>query len=799
MSLLKIAASRKGELNDSPFLFPADTRILSKPFRVPDHSPLNVMNTTASVDDVYRIIYNNHHDPFQVLGAHEMSLDGKPCVVVRAYLPDAETVSVVEKKSPPKRKSSTTRTPAKKKTPSAPREYAMEKIHDEGFFEIVLKTKKKVFPYLLKKTTKSGAVEVFHDSYSFLPTLTNDDIYLFNVGDNHRIYDKLGAHYAEVHGVGGIQFAVWAPTAPSVSVIGDFNGWDQRRHAMRVLGSSGVWEIFIPGLPEGALYKFRVKAQDGLVLDKTDPYGFEMEVRPRTAAKVNFLRGYEWGDQAWMEQRRQGDKFARPICIYEVHAGSWKLREDGEWLGYRELAHQLVEYVKEMGYTHIELMPIAEHPYDGSWGYQVTGYFAPTSRFGSPNDFMYLVDYCHQHNIGVLLDWVPAHFPKDIHALGLFDGTHVYEHADPRKGQHMDWGTYIFNYGRSEVKNFLISNALFWLEKYHIDGLRIDAVASMLYLDYSRKEGEWIPNVYGGRENLEAIDFLKHLNSVVHKYYPDALMIAEESTSFPGVSHDLEHNGLGFDMKWNMGWMHDMLEYFSFDPVHRAFHHGKLTFAAWYAWSERFLLPLSHDEVVHGKRSLLDKMPGDVWQKFATLRALYALMYAFPGKKLLFMGGEFGQWHEWDFEDELDWALLEHEKHRGLQKLVRDLNALYVSERALHEVDFSHMGFEWIDFSDSANSIISFERKSKDGNQSVVAVFNFTPVVRYGVRIGVRHDGLYSELLNTDATAYGGSNVGNEGEVKSEPVAMHNRDHSITLTLPPLGALYLRKKVEEKK
>jgi 1,4-alpha-glucan branching enzyme len=798
MRVLKIAASRKGESSDSPFCFPAITRILPKPFRVPDHSPLNVMNTTASVDDVYRIIYNNHHDPFHILGAHELSLDGKPCVVVRAYLPDVESVSVVEKSrlvgTPPKRKPSAPKTPAKKKTPSAEKEYPMEKIHEDGFFEIVLKTKKKVFPYLLKKTTKSGAVELFHDSYSFLPTLTNDDIYLFNVGDNHKIYDKLGAHYAEINGIGGIQFAVWAPTARSVSVIGDFNGWDQRRHAMRALGSSGVWEIFIPGLPEGALYKFRVKAQDGLVLDKTDPYGVEMEVRPRTAAKVNLLRGYEWRDADWMNKRREDDKFSKPMSIYEVHLGSWRLRDDGEWLGYCDLAHQLVEYVKEMGYTHIELMPVAEHPYDGSWGYQVTGYFAPTSRFGSPNDFMYFVDYCHQHNIGVLLDWVPAHFPKDIHALGLFDGTHVYEHEDPRKGQHMDWGTYIFNYGRSEVKNFLISNALFWLEKYHIDGLRIDAVASMLYLDYSRKEGEWIPNVYGGRENLEAIDFLKHLNSVIHKYYPDALMIAEESTSFPGVSHDLEHNGLGFDMKWNMGWMHDMLEYFSFDPVHRAFHHGKLTFAAWYAWSERFLLPLSHDEVVHGKRSLLDKMPGDVWQKFANLRALYTLMYAFPGKKLLFMGGEFGQWHEWDFEDELDWKLLEQEKHKGLQKLVRDLNTLYVAERALHEVDFSHMGFEWIDFSDSANSIISFERKSKDGNQSVIAVFNFTPVVRYDVRIGVRHDGLYTELLNTDATAYGGSNVGNEGEVKSEPVAMHNRDYSITLTLPPLGALYLKKK-----
>ncbi len=746
------------------------------------------MKTTAPLDDVYRVIHNDHHDPFQVLGMHPMTLNGKQCVVVRAFIPDAESLTVIE--VPPPTSSETQTTAQTQKL----REYAMEKIHPDGFFECVIKTRKNVFPYQLKKVTVQGEIAVFHDSYSFMPTLTDFDIYLFNAGDHHRIYEKLGAHYAEVNGVGGVQFAVWAPAARSVSVIGDFNRWDRRFHAMRVLGSSGIWEIFIPGLPEGTLYKYHVKTQQGFVLDKTDPYGTEMELRPRTAARVNFLQGHQWHDQEWMERRAKEDQLAKPMAIYEVHLGSWQLKEGGRWMSYRELAEELVRYVREAGYTHIELMPIMEHPYDGSWGYQVTGYYAPTSRFGSPQDFMYFVDYCHQNNIGVILDWVPAHFPKDIHALGLFDGTHVYEHADPRKGEHVDWGTYIFNYGRNEVKNFLVGNSLFWLEKYHVDALRIDAVASMLYLDYSRKEGEWIPNRYGGRENLEAIEFIKHMNAVVHQYYPGVLMIAEESTAWPGVTHALEHNGLGFDLKWNMGWMHDMLEYFSKDPIYRRYHHDKLTFAAWYAWSERFLLPLSHDEVVHGKRSLLDKMPGDVWQKFANLRALYALMYAFPGKKLLFMGGEFAQWTEWNFERSLDWALLDYEYHRGVFKLVQDLNALYKTQAALHAVDFSHEGFEWIDFSDHASSIVSFERKAGEGSEIVIAVFNFTPVPRYGYRIGVRHEGVYAELLNTDALVYGGSNVGNAGEVHADAVPCHNRNYSLSLTLPPLGALFLKRR-----
>ncbi|MBI5474740.1 MAG: 1,4-alpha-glucan branching protein GlgB [Ignavibacteriae bacterium] len=740
------------------------------------------MNTTASIDDVYRIIYNDHHDPFQVLGQHILNVKGKNSVVIRAFLPDADTLSAIEDSSAPDGEPTV-----------SGREFPMKKVHPEGFFEVVLPERSEIFPYQLKKTTPDGKIEVFRDSYSFMPTVTDFDIYLFNKGDNHRVYEKLGAHYAHVNGIGGVQFSVWAPSARSVSVIGDFNNWDRRFHAMRVLGSSGIWEIFVPGLPEGSLYKFHVKTQQGFVLDKTDPYGTEMEVRPRTAARVNFLQGYSWDDQQWMERRATEDLLAKSIAVYEVHLGSWKRNPDGSWIGYRDAAKQIVEYVKNLGYTHIELMPVMEHPFDGSWGYQVTGYFAVSSRFGPPQDFMYFVDYCHQNGIGVLLDWVPAHFPKDMHALALFDGTHVYEHADPRKGEHMDWGTYIFNYGRNEVKNFLISNALFWLEKYHIDGLRIDAVASMLYLDYSRKEGEWIPNQYGGRENLEAVEFVKHLNSVVHQYYPGVLTIAEESTSWPGVTHALSDNGLGFDLKWNMGWMHDMLEYFSKDPVYRPHHHRNLTFALLYAFSERFMLPLSHDEVVHGKRALLDKMPGDIWQKFANLRSLYALMFAFPGKKLLFMGCEFAQWKEWNFEESVDWALLDFDYHKGVSRLVQDLNRLCATEPSLHEIDFSFQGFEWIDFADEANSIISFERKATNADDAVTAVFNFTPVPRHGYRIGARLPGTYRELVNTDALIYGGSNLGNAGEVSTEPIPAHGRDQSLSLTVPPLGAVYLKR------
>lgn len=734
------------------------------------------MKSTVPYEEIRRIITVDHHDPFQVLGAHVVNVDGKNVVAVRAFLPDASEAIVVEERN-------------------GRREFQMEKVDDNGFFESLIFDWYDVLPYRLKKKSPSGETEVIYDPYSFLPTLTDFDLYLFNAGDHHRIYEKLGAHPMTINGIQGVQFAVWAPNARSVSLVGDFNNWDPRRHAMRVLGGSGVWEIFIPGLQQGSLYKFQIKTKDGLLLDKSDPYAFEMEHRPRTASRINFLSNYQWGDHAWLERRKNTDYFAQPMSIYEVHLGSWaRVPEEGNrWLTYRELAKKLVAYVKEKGFTHIELLPILEHPFDGSWGYQVTGYYAPTSRFGSPQDFMFFVDFCHQNNVGVLLDWVPAHFPSDHHALGEFDGTHLYEHDDPRLGEHPDWGSYIFNYGRHEVKNFLIANALFWIEQYHIDGLRLDAVASMLYLDYSRKEGEWVPNRFGGRENLEAIDFLRHLNTVLHKYHPDVLTIAEESTAWPSVTRPVHEGGLGFDMKWNMGWMHDILEYFEKDPIYRKYHHRNLTFAILYAFSEKFVLPLSHDEVVHGKGSLIRKMAGDIWQKFANLRLLYGFMYAFPGKKLLFMGGEFGQWREWNHDMSLDWHLVDQEQHRGLSHWVDDLNDLYRSQPALYEVDFSHEGFQWIDFHDEAQSVISFIRKSRAGQQ-IIIVCNFTPVPREGYRIGVSEEGAYLELLNSDSIFYGGSNVGNRGYIHSEPVPAHNRPFSLSLTLPPLGILFLKRK-----
>ncbi len=737
------------------------------------------MKTTAPIDEIRKIVNTDHYDPYKILGAHVLELKGKKGVAIRAFLPDAESAEVLELEGE-----------------DVARTHRMSKILEEGFFEVFISDRADVFRYKLRKKTDSGETGVFYDSYSFLPTLTDFDLYLFNAGDHHRIYEKLGAHYAEVNGVGGIQFAVWAPGARSVSVIGTFNGWDRRKHAMRVLGSSGVWEIFIPGLPDGELYKFQIKTQESRILDKADPYGFEMELRPSTASRVNLVRGFEWGDEAWMKQRSEAGRLAGPLSVYEVHLGSWaRVPEEGNrWLSYREIAPRLVEYVKNRGFTHIELLPVMEHPLDASWGYQVTGYFAPTSRYGRPQDFMFFIDYCHRNDVGVILDWVPAHFPKDSNALGRFDGTHLYEHADPRKGEHQDWGTYIFNYGRHEVRNFLISNALYWFDKYHIDGVRIDAVASMLYLDYSRREGEWIPNQYGGRENIDAIEFLKHLNRIVHHYYPGVLMIAEESTAWPGVTNSLENGGLGFDLKWNMGWMHDMLEYFSLDPIYRSYHQRNLTFVLLYAFSERFLLPLSHDEVVHGKRGLLDKMPGDLWQKFANLRALFALMYAFPGKKLLFMGDEFGQWVEWNDEASLDWHLLDYDFHKGVLRLIDDLHKLYAREPALFEVDFEYRGFEWIDFQDSGSAVILFERKGRDPRGRVVVACNFTPVPRYGYRVGVSERGVYEELANTDSSFYGGSNLGNAGKIQAEEIPFHHRPYSLNLTLPPLAVVYLKRR-----
>lgn len=626
--------------------------------------------------------------------------------------------------------------------------------------------------------------------------LSDFDLYLIGEGTHYKSYEKLGAHIRKIKGKNGVHFAVWAPNAEIVSVIGDFNKWNKKRHPMRLSGNSGIWELFIPGIGEGEIYKFWVKSKfNNYAQEKADPYGFCFEVRPKSASIVADISKYKWTDHEWMTQRQGKNWLESPVSVYEVHLGSWVriAEENNRFLTYRELAQNLIPYVKEMGYTHIELMPVMEHPLDESWGYQVVGYFAPTSRFGAPEDFMYFVDQCHLNNIGVILDWVPAHFPKDPHGLASFDGTCLYEHADPRKGEHRDWGTLIFNYGRNEVSNFLISNVLFWLEKYHIDGLRLDAVASMLYLDYSRQPGDWLPNIHGGNENLEAITFLKKFNEVVHQQHPGVLTIAEESTAWTMVSRPTYLGGLGFSLKWNMGWMHDTLVYFTKDPVHRKYHHNNLTFSLIYAFTENFVLVLSHDEVVHGKRSVLDKMPGDFWQRFANLRLLYGLMYSHPGKKLLFMGGEIGQWVEWRFNESLEWQLLQYEPHLKLQKYVKDLNALYKQEPALYEIDFHHTGFEWIDFYDWEHSAVSFMRKAKNPDDFVVVALNFTPVPRGSYRIGVPKEGFYKELINSDSGIYWGSNTGNSGGVHAEPVPWHGEPFSLNLTLPPLGMVILKR------
>lgn len=616
------------------------------------------------------------------------------------------------------------------------------------------------------------------------------DLHLFGEGRHWHIYNVLGAHPCSLNGEEGVRFATWAPGAEAVSVVGDFNGWDPLAHPMTAHRPGGVWEAFVPGTGPGHLYKYAIRSDTGALLLKTDPYGQQFEVRPATAAVVTERTPYNWQDGDWMHRRAHWDWQHAPIAIYEVHPGSWQVHGSGRWLNYRELAHQLVDYVVDMGFTHIELMPVTEHPLDDSWGYQTTGYFAPTSRYGTPDDFRYFVDHCHRHGIGVILDWVPGHFPGDDHALARFDGTALYEHEDPRKGQHQDWGTLIYNYGRHEVRNFLIGSALFWLDTFHIDGLRVDAVASMLYLNYSRKDGEWIPNVHGGHENLEAIDFLRELNDICQSRYPGILTMAEESTSWPQVTRPSWVGGLGFCTKWNMGWMHDTLDYLHHDPVHRHYHHDKLTFGLLYAFSENFLLPLSHDEVVHGKGSLLGKMPGDEWQQQANLRLLLAFMYSYPGAKLLFMGGEFGQHREWNFAGELDWFLLERPLHKGVQTLVRDLNRLYRELPELHGESFSPQGFEWIDCHDATQSVISFMRHSGDGH--VVVVINFTPVPRFGYCIGVPADRTYQEVFNSDSRFYGGGDIGNPLPVTAEPRQWMGRPATITLTLPPLGAIILR-------
>ncbi|MHC9538864.1 MAG: 1,4-alpha-glucan branching protein GlgB [Vulcanimicrobiota bacterium] len=732
------------------------------------------MATTATLDDIYQVLYSDVKDPFMVLGAHAITQDNTTIVSIRAYLPEMESAFVIDTENG--------------------KEYPMEKVHSYGFFERIFLDRDKIFGYKLKTIDAAGVEKSFIDPYCYLPVIPEEDLYLFNEGTLHRAYEKLGSHVMTIGGVKGVHFAVWAPTARRVSVVGSFNNWDGRCHMMRNRGSSGVWEIFIPGLADGELYKFEIFSFRRQVILKMDPYAFRTELVPNTASYTYDIEGYNWNDEEWIEKRKKSDPQKDPVSIYEVHLGSWMRvpEDDNRMLTYREAAHLLVDYVKEMGYTHIELLPIAEYPFGGSWGYQVSGYFSPTSRFGDPKDFMYFVDYCHQNGIGVILDWVPAHFPKDAHALAWYDGTGLYEHADPRKGEHQDWGTLIFNFGRNEVRNFLASNALFWLDRYHVDGLRIDAVASMLYLDYSRKPGQWVPNKYGGKENLEAIDFLKKLNETVYSYHPGIMMIAEESTAWPRVSAPVYLGGLGFGLKWNMGWMNDMLSYISKDPIHRKYHQNTLTFSILYAFSENFVLPLSHDEVVHGKGSMINKMPGDVWKKFASLRLLYAYMFGHPGKKLLFMGNDFGQLREWDHDGSLDWHLLGYEPHSRLQTFMKDLLSLYRNEPAFYEVDFQHTGFEWIDFRDAEQSTVSFMRKDKRGKTILIFVYNFTPVPLWSYRIGVPYPGFYKEILNSDSGRYWGSNVGNAGGVSAEEWSLHQRPYSIDIRIPPLGALVFK-------
>jgi len=719
--------------------------------------------------------------PFDFLGMHTALNGAEPALVIRTFQPQAEAVSVDR----------------------AGTLFAMERIHPDGVFEAVFPGESDFFRYRLSVTLSptpefpEGLSYEIEDPYRYPPVLTDFDLHLFNEGTHTHLYQKMGAHLMCHDGANGVCFAVWAPNAERVSVIGDFNQWDGRRHPMRPRGASGIWELFVPGLREGDLYKFEIKTGYlGYIATKSDPYAFYSELRPRTASAVWDLGRYQWSDQVWMAERKQRQRLTAPIAVYEVHAGSWRRENDPKlgqrWLTYRELAAELVPYVKGMGYTHIQLLPITEYPFDGSWGYQGIGYFAPTARYGTPDDFRYFVDQAHQAGIGVIVDWVPGHFPKDGHGLSFFDGTHLYEHADLRQGEHQDWGSLIYNYGRHEVRAFLLSSALFWLDQYHIDGLRVDAVASMLYLDYSRQPGEWIPNEFGGRENLEAVAFLKRFNEVVHQEHPDTLTFAEESTAWGMVSRPTYVGGLGFDLKWNMGWMHDMLEYMSKDPVHRRYHHNNLTFSLLYAFSENFILPLSHDEVVHGKGALLSKMSGDYWQQFANMRALYGYMYAHPGKKLLFMGGEIGQWNQWDYESQVDWVLLYFDSHKQVREYVRALNRLYVSQPALHQVDFSWEGFEWIDFHDVDDSIVSFLRRASDPSDFVVVAANFTPVPRHGYRIGVPEPGSYRELLNSDSSCYGGSGIGNTDGLPSEPTPWQGRPHSIVITVPPLAVVFFK-------
>ena len=735
------------------------------------------MLTTTKLYDIFHIVNGEHSDPHTVLGMHEMEEDGRKAVVVRAFLPDAAGITVIDYAN--KRK-----------------KYPMDRLHADGFFEVTIADREEWFRYQLEYTDADGNTWRSYDPYSFSPTLSEFDRHLFGAGTHYEIYEKMGGRLMTHEGARGAAFSVWAPNAKAVSVIGDFNNWDARRSPMRRLGESGIWELFLPAAAEGDKYKFHVTQCDGRVVDKTDPYGVYAEVRPNNASVLYPLKRYKWKDRRWMTARRKYDFRTAPMNIYEVHLGSWKRAEGDRFLTYTELAEQLIPYVKEMGYTHIEMLPVEEHPFDGSWGYQVTGYYAPTSRYGSPDEFKQFVDACHQNGISVILDWVPAHFPKDDFALARFDGTALYEHQDPRLGEHIQWGTYIFNYGRKEVANFLLANALYWMDIFHIDGLRVDAVASLLRLDFCKEEGQWLPNVYGGSENLEAIEFLKHMNSVIAEREPGALMIAEDSTAWPGVTKKVDEGGLGFSLKWNMGWMNDFLSYIKLDPIYRKYHQNKLTFGMAYHYAENFVLVLSHDEVVHTKSSMIGKMPGDVWQSFANLRLSYGFMMGHPGKKLLFMGGEFAQYSEWSEARSLDWHLLQYADHQEMQAYVKELNHLYAEEPAFWAEDFDPNGFQWIECDDAESSIVSFVRRSEE--KELVFLCNFTPVVHRGFSLGVPQEGVYHERLNSDAARFGGSDVINAVPLQSKAEPAGRCPFRVELDVPPLGMVILEREQPKK-
>ncbi|HEY1583970.1 MAG TPA: 1,4-alpha-glucan branching protein GlgB [Chthoniobacterales bacterium] len=726
-------------------------------------------------NEIAALLHASHADPFRVLGPHAAGED----LVIRVFRPEAKEIQVVAGND-------------------LARVFPAERLHIEGLYQATVPNASRDFSYLVRVIGFDGSEQLLRDPYSYGQIMGEVDLHLFAEGNHRKLYEKFGAHLREIGGERGAYFAVWAPNADRVSVVGDFNFWDGRVHPMRKLLPSGVWEIFVPGVKEGAHYKYEIKTRSGALLLKSDPFGFFSQHGVQTSSLVYNLERFQWSDEQWMSERRKKEWQRSALSIYEVHLGSWrrKIEEGDRFLSYIEFAQTLLPYVIEMGFTHIELLPIAEHPFEGSWGYQVTNYYAPTSRFGNPDELRHFIDACHRNSIGVIMDWVPAHFPKDAHGLAEFDGTDLYEHADPRQGEHQDWGTLIFNFGRNEVRNFLTANALFWLDQYHIDGLRVDAVASMLYLDYSRQPGQWIPNKFGGRENLDAVFFLKQTNELCYEAFPGVMTIAEESTAWPGVSRPTYLGGLGFGFKWNMGWMHDFLHYMALDPIYRRFHQGNVTFSIMYAFQEHFILVLSHDEVVHGKGSLINKMPGDEWQKFANLRMFYAWMWGHPGKKLLFMGGEFGQAREWNHDRALDWELTNLPHHDGLRRLVQHLNYVYRSEPALWDRDDSHESFEWIDFHDADNSVVAFLRRSQE-NEIVVFAVNATPIVRYNYRLGVPNDGFYREIINTDAETYGGSNVGNLGGLEGEAVEWQGRTHSIVVNLPPLAVVAFKREAPD--